>query len=131
MMKSFFRHALQALILLMVALVSALVAMRSAIHGREVAVPDLVGKTPAEARHVAENDGFRLRSNVSTTARKCRKKARSVAEPLQQGHGSGVAGRRVGSEYRAAAGGIPNVLGESQRAAELNIPVAADWMWRR
>jgi len=36
-MKSFFR-------LILLALVSALTAMRLAIHGHEVAVPDLVGR---------------------------------------------------------------------------------------
>ena len=41
-MKSFFRLVLLALFLLVVALVSALTAMRLAIHGHEVAVPDLV-----------------------------------------------------------------------------------------
>ena len=47
LMKSFFRLVLLALVLLVVALVSALTAMRLAIHGHEVAVPDLVGKSPA------------------------------------------------------------------------------------
>ena len=59
-MKSFFRMVLLALVLLVVALVSALTAMRFAIHGREVAIPDLVGKTPAEARRVAEDIGLQL-----------------------------------------------------------------------
>src|SRR5438445_7006828 len=57
-MKSFFRFALLALMLLVVALLSALTAMRLAIHGREVAVPDLTGKTPAEARKIAEQSGL-------------------------------------------------------------------------
>src|SRR5207302_10940358 len=57
-MKSFFRFALLALMLLVVALLSALTAMRPAIHGREVAVPDLTGKTPAEARKIAEQSGM-------------------------------------------------------------------------
>ena len=59
-MKSFFRLVLLALVLLVVALVSALTAMRFAIHGREVAVPDLVGKTPAEARRIADAGGFQM-----------------------------------------------------------------------
>ena len=59
-MKSFFRLVLLALVLLVVALLSALTAMRFAIHGREVAVPDLVGKTPAEARRVAEPSGLQV-----------------------------------------------------------------------
>ena len=59
-MKSFFRLVLLALVLLVVALVSALTAMRFVIHGREVAVPNLVGKTPAEARRIAEESGLEL-----------------------------------------------------------------------
>src|SRR2546430_4591527 len=59
-MKSFFRFALLALMLLVVALLSALTAMRLAIHGREVAVPDLVGKTPVEARKIAEQSGLQM-----------------------------------------------------------------------
>src|SRR5438477_132730 len=59
-MKSFFRFALLALMLLVVALLSALTAMRLAIHGREVAVPDLVGKTPVEARKIAEQIGLQM-----------------------------------------------------------------------
>src|ERR1700724_3096889 len=59
-MKSFFRLVLLALVLLVVALVSALTAMRLAIHGHEVAVPDLVGKSAAAARIVAEQSGLEL-----------------------------------------------------------------------
>jgi len=59
-MKSFFRFALLALMLLVVALLSALTAMRLAIHGREVAVPDLTRKTPAEARKIAEQSGLHM-----------------------------------------------------------------------
>ena len=59
-MKSFFRLALLGLVLVIVALVSMLTAMRLAIHGREVAVPDLTGKTPVEAKTLAEQNGFTL-----------------------------------------------------------------------
>lgn len=59
-MKSFFRLILLALVLLVVALVSALTAMRLAIHGHEVAVPDLVGQSPAAARIIAEQSGLEI-----------------------------------------------------------------------
>ena len=48
-MKSAIRFAMLALVLVIVAMVSALTAMRFAIHGQEVAVPPLVGVTPAQA----------------------------------------------------------------------------------
>jgi len=44
--------------LVVVAVVSALVAMSLAIHGREVTVPDLQGKSPVEARRIAEDGGL-------------------------------------------------------------------------
>ena len=47
-----------ALLLVTVALVSALVTMRLAVHGREVEVPDVRGKTPGEAHRMAEERGL-------------------------------------------------------------------------
>lgn len=120
-MKSFFRHALQALILLMVALASALLAMRFAIHGREVAVPDLLGKTPVEARRVAEASGFQFEVERQYYSPKV-----PEGRILSQLPPAGTQIRR-GWQIRVAQSmgpqrmEIPNVLGESQRAAELNI----------
>lgn len=120
-MKSFFRHALQALILLVVALVSALTAMRFAIHGREVAVPDLLGKTPVEARRVAEASGFQFEVERQYYSPKV-----PEGRILSQLPPAGTQIRR-GWQIRVAQSmgpqrmEIPNVLGQSQRAAELNI----------
>jgi beta-lactam-binding protein with PASTA domain len=119
--KSFFRHALQALILLMVALVSGLLAMRFAIHGREVAVPDLVGKTPVEARRVADASGFQFE-----VERQYYSPRMQEGRILSQLPPAGTKIRR-GWQIRVAQSmgpqrmEIPNVLGQSQRAAELNI----------
>ena len=49
-MRQFFRMLLLALVLMTVALVSALTAMRLAIHGREVTIPKLVGMSPSGSR---------------------------------------------------------------------------------
>jgi eukaryotic-like serine/threonine-protein kinase len=120
-MKSFFRHALQALILLVVALVSALMAMRFAIHGREVAVPDLLGKTPVEARRMAEASGFQFEVERQYYSPKV-----PEGRILSQLPPAGTQIRR-GWQIRVAQSmgpqrmEIPNVLGQSQRAAELNI----------
>src|SRR5258708_33048066 len=57
-MRQFFRMLLLALVLMMVALVSALTAMRFAIHGREVAIPAVVGMTPAEAERAVAASGL-------------------------------------------------------------------------
>jgi eukaryotic-like serine/threonine-protein kinase len=57
-MRSLLRVLWMSVVLLLVAIVSALVAMSLAIHGREVTVPDLRGKSPAEARRIAEDTGL-------------------------------------------------------------------------
>src|ERR1700693_89784 len=57
-MKPLFRFAMMALVLVVVALVSALMAMRFAIHGQEVEVPAIVGKTPAEAERAVAGLGL-------------------------------------------------------------------------
>jgi eukaryotic-like serine/threonine-protein kinase len=120
-MKSFFRFVLRALVLLVVALVSALTAMRFAIHGRETKVPDLVGKTPADARKVAEAGGFQMvieRQYFSATVPEGR--------ILSQVPSAGTMTRggwqlRVAQSMGPQRVQIPNVTGQSERAAELNI----------
>src|SRR4051812_49568246 len=59
-MKSAVRFVLLALVLLIVAMVSALTAMRFAIHGQEVTVPPLVGLGPAEAERAAAGLGLQM-----------------------------------------------------------------------
>ena len=54
----FFRLLAQILVLIIVALASTLISMRFAIHGREVAVPDFRGMTPAQAERVAFDHGL-------------------------------------------------------------------------
>jgi beta-lactam-binding protein with PASTA domain len=120
-MKFFFRFVLLALVLLVVALVSALTAMRFAIHGREVAVPDLVGKTPAEARKIADAAGFQMdieRQYYSAKIPEGRILSQLPAPGTQVRRGWQV---RVAQSLGPQRVEIPNVLGESQRAAEINI----------
>src|SRR3954454_7505864 len=57
-MRNVLRYFLMGLLLLVVALVSALTTMRLAIKVREVKVPDLRNKTPTEAKRLAELDGL-------------------------------------------------------------------------
>lgn len=120
-MKSFFRFVLLALVLLVVALVSALTAMRFAIHGREVAVPDLVGKPPAEARRIADSGGFQMdieRQYYSATVPEGKILSQLPAPGTQVRRGWQI---RVAQSLGPQRVEIPNVLGESQRAAEINI----------
>jgi beta-lactam-binding protein with PASTA domain len=120
-MKSFFRFVLLALVLMVVALVSALTAMRFAIHGREVAVPDLVGKTPAEARRIADAGGFQMdveRQYYSATVPEGKIISQLPPPGTQVRRGWQI---RVAESLGPQRVEIPNVLGESQRAAEINI----------
>src|SRR6266700_267570 len=110
-----------ALVLLVVALTSALIAMRLAVHGSEVTVPDLRGKTPAEARRIAEDNGLaaQVESNYYSAVI-------PQGKILSQMPAPGTLVRR-GWEVRLALSlgpqrvAIPQVVGSSQRAAGINI----------
>src|SRR6202047_1306942 len=120
-MKSFFRLVLLALVLLVVALVSALTAMRLAIHGHEVAVPDLVGKSPAAARMIAEQSGLELnveRQYYSPTVPEGKILPQLPPAGSQVRRGWQV---RVAESLGPQRVAIPNVIGQSERAANINI----------
>ncbi|HEY4903676.1 MAG TPA: PASTA domain-containing protein [Candidatus Sulfotelmatobacter sp.] len=120
-MKSFLRFALLALVLVMVALAAALTAMRLAIHGQEVAVPAIVGLAPAEAEH--QLGGLGLQMEIE---RQYYSPQIPTGRIMSQLPLPGVKVRR-GWQVRAAESlgpmriAIPDVKGESGRAAELNI----------
>ncbi len=120
-MRDLLRFLWMALVLLIVALLSALAAMRLAIHGREVAVPDLQGKTPVEARRIAEDAGLAAqveRAYYSPTV--------PEGKALSQMPPAGTVVRR-GWEVRLALSlgpqrvVIPQIVGQSERAADINI----------
>jgi beta-lactam-binding protein with PASTA domain len=117
----FFRLLAQVLVLIIVALSAALISMRFAIHGREVAVPELRGMLPAEAERAAAENGLELaRSDhfYSPTI----PAGRIVSQQPEPG-------TRVRRGWRVQAAEslgaqrieIPAVLGMSPRAAEINI----------
>jgi eukaryotic-like serine/threonine-protein kinase len=117
LLKYFFR----VLVLLLVFLASALLAMRFAIQGREVRVPKLVGLTPAEAERVANADGLVLSIE-----------SRFYSSSVPQGHivsqspASDVTVRRgwkvrVAESLGQQRAAVPNLIGQSQHAAEINI----------
>jgi eukaryotic-like serine/threonine-protein kinase len=120
-MKSFFRLVLLALVLLVVALVSALTAMRLAIHGHEVAVPDLVGTSPVAARMIAEQSGLELnveRQYYSPTVPEGKILSQLPPAGSQVRRGWQV---RVAESLGPQRVAIPNVIGQSERAANINI----------
>ena len=120
-MKSFFRLVLLALILLVVALISALTAMRLAIHGHEVAVPDLTGKSPAAARMIAEQSGLEFnveRQYYSPTVAEGKIISQLPPAGSQVRRGWQV---RVAESLGPQRVEIPNVVGQSERVANINI----------
>jgi eukaryotic-like serine/threonine-protein kinase len=120
-MRSFFRLVLLSLVLLIVALVSALTAMRFAIHSSEVAVPDLVGRSPAEARRIAEENGQEVnleRQYYSPTVPGGKIVSQMPLAGTKVRRGWQISLAESLGPQRVA---IPNLLGQSDRAAEINI----------
>lgn len=109
------------LLLTTVALVSALVTMRIALHAREVRVPNLHARTPAEARRLAEQDGLTAqvdRQYYSATVPEGR--------IISQTPAAGSIVRRGWNVRFAVSLGpqrvtIPQVVGQSQRAAGITL----------
>lgn len=119
--KSFFRIVLRVLVLVVVALISAVTTMRFAIHGREVTVPDLVGRTPVEARRLVEARGLQLeveRQFYSATVPEGHILSQVPSENTQVRRGWQV---RVAQSLGPQRVQIPSALGETERAAEMNI----------
>ena len=120
-MKRFFNVLLGALAMLAVALLSAFITMRLAIHGREVKVPNLAGLSLSDASRLASSRGLRL--NLEN---------RFYAADTPPGHilaQSPAPGATVRREWAVRVTeslgpqqvSIPDVVGESERAASVNI----------
>jgi beta-lactam-binding protein with PASTA domain len=117
LIKFFFR----ALVLLLVFLSSALLAMRFAIQGREVHVPKLVGLTPAEAERLANSDGLVLAIEsrfYSSAVAQGRIVSQSPAPDVTVRRGWKV---RVAESLGPQRAAVPNLVGQSQHAAGINI----------
>jgi beta-lactam-binding protein with PASTA domain len=117
----FLRVLAQILVLIIVALASALISMRLAIHGSEVAVPDFRGMAPAQAERAASARGLELalgdRFYSSTVA---------AGQIVSQQPEPGTHVRRGWRVQAAESLGaqqieIPALLGLSPRAAEIDI----------
>lgn len=110
-----------ALVLLIVAMLSALTAMRFAIHGQEVAVPPLVGLTPIEAEHAVTGLGLQMsieRQYYSPQIPDGRIVSQLPLAGTKVRRGWEV---RVAQSLGPARVAIPDVAGQSEHAAELNI----------
>ena len=120
-MKPLFRFAMLALVMAVVAMVSALTAMRFAIHGEEVQVPTIVGMTPADAERAVAGMGLQIEVERQYYSPQIPEGRIMTQLPLP---GTKV---RRGWQVRVAQSmgpqrvSIPDVTGQSERAAELNI----------
>jgi eukaryotic-like serine/threonine-protein kinase len=120
-MKAFFRFAMLALVLVAVALVSALMAMRFAIHGQVVEVPAVVGLTPADAERAVAGLGLQIEVERQYYSPRIPEGRIMTQLPLP---GAKV---RRGWQLRVAQSlgpqrvVIPDVTKQSERAADWNI----------
>jgi eukaryotic-like serine/threonine-protein kinase len=110
-----------ALVLVTVALVSALTAMRFAIHGQEVVVPTLVGLSPTEAERAVSGPGLLVqieRQYYSPQIPEGRIMSQLPLPGTKVRRGWQV---RVAQSLGPLRVVIPDVSGQSEHAAELNI----------
>lgn len=110
-----------ALVLIVVAMVSGLTAMRFAIHGQEVAVPPLVGLTPTEADRATSGLGLQMsieRQYYSPQIAEGRIMSQLPLPGTKVRRGWQV---RVAQSLGPTRVAIPDVTGQSEHAAELNI----------
>jgi len=120
-MRRFFRIVLLTLVLITVALISAVTAMQFAIHGREVAIPKLLGMTPSEAEHAASAAGLQLlveRQFYSADVPEGRVMSQMPPPGVKVRRGWTV---RVAQSLGPQRVAIPDLTTGSERAAEVNI----------
>lgn len=112
---------LLALVLMTVALISALTAMQLAIHGREVAIPKLVGLSPFEAERAGAASGLQVvveRQFYSPNIPEGKIMTQIPLPGTKVRRGWSV---RVAQSLGPQRVSIPDVTGGSERVAELNI----------
>src|ERR1700686_646993 len=120
-MRQCFRMLLLALVLMTLALVSALMAMRLAIHGREVTIPKLVGMSPLEAERAGAASGLLVlveRQFYSADIPEGKVMTQMPLPGTKVRRGWSI---RVAQSLGPQRVAIPNVTGGSERVAELNI----------
>jgi len=115
------KYFLLGLVLLLVCFSSALLSMRFAIHGREVRVPKFIGLTPLEAERLANLDGLVLSIEerfYSPDVPEGYVVSQSPPPDAKVRRGWKV---RLAESLGPQRASVPNVVGQSERVAELNI----------
>ena len=120
-MRRFFRWLVRILILIVVFMASLLTAMRFAIHGRQTKVPKVVGMTPHDAENVLESNGLVLDRtdrfySADIPAGRIVSQVPSPGEQVRRGWRVRVA-ESMGPQRVT----IPDLSGDSERSAEINI----------
>jgi beta-lactam-binding protein with PASTA domain len=116
-----FNTTLGALAMIIVALLSAFIAMRLAIHGREVKVPNLAGLTLSEASQQTRSRGL-----ILNLENRFYSPNTPPGRILAQSPAPGTTVRRewtvrVTESLGAQQVAIPDVLGQTERTASINI----------
>jgi len=120
-MRQFFRMLLLALILLTVALISALTAMQFAIHGREVTVPKIIGMTRLQAERTLADSGLQVsieRQFYSPDIPEGRIMTQVPPSGIKVRRGWSI---RVAESLGPQRTAIPDVTSQSERVAELTV----------
>ena len=120
-MKRIFTLVLGALAMVAVALVSAFITMRLAIHGREAVVPALTGLSVSEATGLAARQGLQLNLENRFYSADV-----ATGQVLAQDPAPGFRVRRewpirITESLGTQAVSIPDLTGESERAATVSI----------
>jgi len=120
-MRRFFRWLVRVLVLIVVFMTAALTAMRFAIHGRQTAVPKIVGMTPHDAETALETNGLVLDRtdrfySADIPAGRIVSQVPSPGEVVRRGWHVRVA-ESMGPQRVT----IPDLTGNSERSAEINI----------
>jgi beta-lactam-binding protein with PASTA domain len=119
-MRGFIRGVLNGLIIVSVGLASFLLSMRLAIHGREVTVPTFANLSVPEAERLAQKVGVQISEeekfySAQIAAGKIISQSPAPGSSVRRGFRVQIA-VSLGPQMHA----IPDVVGQSQRAAELN-----------
>ncbi len=120
-MRRFFRWLLRALVLAVVFIASALTAMRFAIHGRQTTIPKIVGLTQTQAERLLADHGLVLEEGdryFSSDVPQGRMMSQAPAPGAQVRRGWHVLVAESMGPQRVV---IPDLIGNSERAAEINI----------
>jgi len=115
-----FRMGLLVFILAGAAFLSAVTAMRFAVQGREVAMPDLIGKSSADAKAILEGRGLQLKvvdrvyGNIPANA--VARQSPPAGERMKVGQNAHVV-LSLGSQNVLT----PSLIGESLRVARIQL----------